>query len=108
MGRARLGQEAASGRRRGNGQGSPCIDGKPHCFSTTPERYADDELFLADYGETSDWLVEAPRYTKPFREALADMREAISSYPPGQSGVDGGGFKLVTEQQVGPYVCMYA
>ena len=31
-------------------------------------------------------------------EALADVKAAIDSYPPGQRGIDGGGFKVITEK----------
>lgn len=75
----------------------PCIDGKPHCFSTTPETFEDFDLFNADYGTTSDWLAVPFKYDKPLSDALADVKAAIAAYPPGQSGIDGGGFKVMSE-----------
>jgi len=75
-----------------------CIDGKPHCFSSTPETFEDNDLFNADYGGASaEWLVQPFKYDLPLAEALVDVKTAISEYPPGQAGVDGGGFKVVAE-----------
>eukprot|EP00966_Prymnesium_polylepis_P306639 7085868-Prymnesium_polylepis.2 len=75
----------------------PCIDGKPHCFSSSPETFEDNDLFNADYGTTEGWLVVPFKYDKPLKDALVDVKSAIAEYPPGQSGIDGGGFKVVTE-----------
>ena len=94
------------GPRAGN-QLKPCIDGKPHCFSSSPEDRSDDELDTADYGETSEWLVKPFRFSKPLAEALADLKAAIGAYPPGQRGIDGGGFKLVTESATADGVYLY-
>merc|ERR1719247_3084873 len=49
---------------RGANELRPCIDGKPHCFSSTPEVFEDNDLFNADYGTTSEFLVEPFRYSK--------------------------------------------
>ena len=77
-----------------------CIDGKPHCFSSSPETFEDNDLFNADYGTTEGWLVEPFRYDKPLAEAVADIKAAIEAYPPGQRGIDGGGFKLVAARPI--------
>lgn len=75
-----------------------CVDGKPHCFSSSAEVFEDNDLFNADYGTTEGWLVEPFKFDKPFAEAVADVKAAIAAYPPGQRGVDGGGFKVISEQ----------
>lgn len=85
---------------REGGKLKSCIDGKPHCFSSTPEVFEDDELYNADYGTTQGWLVEPFRYdaaVKSTAEALADVKQAVAAYPPGQRGIDGGGFRVVSE-----------
>ena len=101
-----------------------CIDGKPHCFSSTPEYIEDNDLFNSDAGTTTDWLVRPFKYDKTMEAALADLKAAIASYPPGQvslfgsrrafsaqlspccecaqNGIDGGGFKLITESSQTP------
>lgn len=85
---------------RDGGKLKSCIDGKPHCFSSTPEVFEDEDLFNADYGTTQGWLVEPFRYdtaSKSTAEALADVKHAVAAYPPGQRGIDGGGFRVVSE-----------
>ena len=86
-----------AGPRDGNGV-KPCVDGKPHCFSSSPERFDDNDLFNADYGTTAGWLVDPFKYDKPLAEALSELKGAIAAYPPGQRGIDGGGFKLMEER----------
>ena len=83
----------------------PCTDGKPHCFSSSPEVFEGYED-NADYGTTEGWLVEPFKFSKPLDEAVSDLRAAIAAYPPGQRGVDGGGFKVIKEQSTpdGSYV----
>jgi len=73
------------------GELKPCTDGKPHCFSSTPE------VLEFDYGTTDDWLVKPFKYDKPLADAVADLKSAIAAYPPGQRGIDGGGFQLITD-----------
>jgi len=75
----------------------PCIDGKPHCFSTSPEEFEDNDLFNTDSGQAAEWLVTPFTYTKSLADAFEDLKGAIAIYPPGQRGIDGGGFKLITE-----------
>lgn len=43
------------------------------------------------------WLVEPFRYDKPLTAAFQDVKTVIAAYPPGQRGIDGGGFKVVKE-----------
>lgn len=99
-------QPADLGPRPGGGLKS-CVDGKPHCFSTTAETFEDNDLVNADYGTTVDWLVEKFKYDKPLDLALSDVKDAISHYPPGQQGIDGGGFKLVTERRTSSSAYLY-
>lgn len=69
-----------------------CSDGKPHCFSSSKEV---DEF---DGGGLDEgWLVDPFTFDKPLAEAFDEVKAAIASYPPGQRGVDGGGFKLIKE-----------
>ncbi|KAL1519761.1 hypothetical protein AB1Y20_023269 [Prymnesium parvum] len=86
-----IGPDAAGGLK-------PCIDGKPHCFSSSPETFEDNDLYNADYGTTADWLVEPFRYEMALPAAVDDVKAAIAAYPPGQNGVDGGGFKVIEER----------
>eukprot|EP00967_Tisochrysis_lutea_P006730 scaffold8008_cov34-Tisochrysis_lutea.AAC.6 len=85
------------GPRAGGGLKS-CTDGKPHCFSSTPEIFEDEDLYNADYGTTQGWLVQPFRYEKPTADALAELRQVIAAYPPGQRGIDGGGFRVVSDK----------
>lgn len=90
-----------------NGGLKPCVDGKPHCFSSSKESFEDNDLFNADYGEAeAGWLVEPIKYKGSVEEAFAAVREAVAAYPPGQRGIDGGGFKEVaaTSSGGGAYV----
>lgn len=80
---------------KSGGRLKPCIDGKPHCFSSSPEEF--DELFNAENSEPVSWLVEPFRYDKPLTAAFQDVKTVIAAYPPGQRGIDGGGFKVVKE-----------
>ncbi len=85
---------------RGKNGLKSCIDGKPHCFSSSAETFDDADLFNADSGST-DWLVEPFKYDKPLAEAVSELKDVIASYPPGQNGIDGGGFKLMDSKVSG-------
>lgn len=61
-----------------------CIDGKPHCFSSSPETIEDNDLFNADDGTTEEWLVTPFRYDKALAEAFRDVKAAVAAYPPGR------------------------
>ena len=87
----------------------PCTDGKPHCFSSSPERLEDADLYDADYGQmTASWLVDPFKYDKPLAEAVADVKDTVAAYDVGQRGIDGGGFKLVREGSKGEAAYIYA
>jgi len=58
----------------------------PNCFSTTGDEDDPGAFPL------KPWKV--PSGKQP-AEAVAQLKDLISSYPPGQNGVDGGGFKIV-------------
>ena len=75
-----------------------CTDGKPHCFSSSAETFEDGDLYGQSESLAEEWLVEPFKFDKGLAEASADVKAAIAAYPPGQRGIDGGGFKLVTEQ----------
>ena len=82
---------------RAGGGLKPCLDGKPHCFSTTAVTFDDSDLYEADSGPPEEWLVSPFTYQKPLAEAVADVRSAIGAYPPGQRGIDGGGSQTVRD-----------
>ena len=70
------------GPREGGGLKS-CVDGKPHCFSSTPEVFEDEDLYNADYGTTSGWLLEPFRYdasAKTAAQALDDIKVCVCVY----------------------------
>jgi len=69
-----------------------CTDGKPHCFSSTADEFDDAG---SEFG-TSDWLVAPFKFEKPVAEAFDDVKEVVSAYRPGQRGIDGGGFRVIT------------
>ena len=91
---------------RAGGLLKPCTDGKPHCFSTSPVTFDDSDLYEADSGPAEEWLVSPFIFQKPLAEAVADLRAAIAAYPPGQSGIDGGGFSTVSDKvsETGAYI----
>jgi hypothetical protein len=81
--------------------------GKPHCFSSSAERFEDDDLFNADSGGAEEWLVPPFIFDKPLAEALADVRATVQAYPPGQRGIDGGGFRVVKDAVEGGVAYVY-
>lgn len=90
-----LGYRAAPGSPAGAVPGDlkPCLDGRPHCFSSSKA--------LTPAGDTTklgeDWLVRPFTYSgRSLLEAFDDVKRAVDAYPPGQSGVDGGGFQIAT------------
>lgn len=90
-----------------------CLKPSPNCFSTTPDRMSadddeeDDEDLTSSSSASasqSNWGAEdihaIPRWrfaagTTP-AQAYAALGQALSAYTPGQQGVDGGGFKVIT------------
>lgn len=92
---------------RADGGLKSCTDGKPHCFSSTPEVFDDNDLYQADYGTTDGWLVQPFKYDKPLADALTELKGVLAAYPPGQGGIDGGGFKLTAEKTGGDSAYLY-
>lgn len=68
---------------------------QPHCFSSSPEEF--DEDFNAENSEPVGWLVEPFKYDKSLADAFQDVKRVVAAYPPGQRGIDGGGFKVIKE-----------
>eukprot|EP00536_Pseudo-nitzschia_multiseries_P000238 jgi/Psemu1/321505/estExt_fgenesh1_pg.C_30080 len=68
-------------------------DGNPNCFSTTGDALLEDRQ---QYGV--DFLV--PPWVPPSSDPnpLATVAAVVDAYEPGQGGVDGGGFALVTKK----------
>jgi uncharacterized protein (DUF1499 family) len=76
--------------RYGDAEPAPSLrscKGAPNCFSTTGDPELDTAFLLKPW---------RPPPTTPLPAASAALLSVLSSYPPGQSGIDGGGFSLVT------------
>ena len=70
----------------------PCLDGKPHCFSSTSV-VGNYEVDTSKIGK--GWLTETWSYSgKSVAGAFADIRAAVAAYPPGQGGIDEGGYQV--------------
>jgi uncharacterized protein (DUF1499 family) len=85
-----------------SGNLKPCLDTKPHCFSTASIEDFDDlvyDQYVGDPGLLQQWT-----FTNGEDTAMADVLAAIKAYPPGQSGVDGGGWKIFKQQPRYVYV----
>ena len=69
-----------------------CIDGKPHCFSSTFV-----EVDTSKIGR--DWITKPWTYKgKSVLGAFEDLKKTVDAYPPGQGGIDEGGFKVTKVQ----------
>lgn len=80
----------------------PCLDTKPHCFSSGSIEEYDDLVYdqiVGDPGYIAPWT-----FTKSRAEAMSDVMAAINAYPPGQSGIDGGGWKVMASSPTYAYV----
>ena len=80
----------------------PCLDTKPHCFSTAS--IVDYDEFIYDAGVGDPGLMQAWTFKKSRAEAMQDVVRAVKAYPPGQSDVDGGGWKIIKEEPNYVYV----
>jgi hypothetical protein len=75
-----------------NGGLRPCLTGKQNCFSSTTT-VGETEVDTTKIGR--DWIVQPWTYTgKDVLGALKDLENAVDAYPPGQNGIDEGGFKV--------------
>ena len=70
----------------------PCLDGRPHCFSSSPAL----ELGGGTNAKLgNDWVLKPWSYKGiTVLTALDDVKKAVEAYPPGQNGIDGGGFEI--------------
>lgn len=75
-----------------------CPGPAPNCFSTTSY----DELDAASL--VPPWK---PPKGQPREKSLEQISAAISEYQPGQSGIDGGGFKVVANNEDGYFYVTY-
>ncbi len=79
-----------------DGQLRPCLDGKPHCFSSS--------TVVGEYQANtnkigSGWIVQPWSFKGiSVAGALLDLKQVLAAYPPGQSGIDGGGFAIISEK----------
>lgn len=87
------------------GRLSFCGKPSPNCFSTTadtgtPEDEDDPEDTIPDEHVIPRW-----KYTKntDIDEAYRLIGQVLQSYEPGQSGIDGGGFKIITSDPIKHY-----
>jgi hypothetical protein len=78
-----------------------CLKPSPNCFSTTPDFLGadgdeDDESPVTPWGDISH-TIPLLRFTKGDpTTAYKIIGEALDNYVPGQSDIDGGGFKVMT------------
>ena len=72
----------------------------PNCFSTTPD------VAVFQGGRVDDHLIAPWRFPATLGRAAAfDALVAIvRAYPPGQGGIDGGGFKVVESNAAKGYL----
>lgn len=90
-----------------NGLLRMCMKPSPNCFSTTADNLGVDVEDLGD--ETSAWgsdihLIPKWSYSKASVDEAFDMiGSALDNYTPGQSGIDGGGFKVITKDSKNHY-----
>ena len=67
--------------------------GAPNCFCTTPDEFPEHTI---------------PRWKAPpgakREDLVAQLSKTLKSYPPGQGGIDGGGFEVVSEKDGYEYV----
>ena len=90
------------GIQKATGTLKPCLDTKPHCFSTASIEEFDElvyDQYVGDPGLLMPWT-----FSKSKAEAMADVLQAIKSYPPGQSDIDGGGWKIIKQEPSYVYV----
>ena len=83
------------GLQKATGALRPCLDTKPHCFSTASIAAFDEALldeYVGDVGLMAPWTFEKSR-----ADAMRDVVAAIGAYPPGQAGIDGGGWRVVKQ-----------
>jgi len=79
-----------------------CVDTKPHCFSTASILEYDEFVFDAGVGDPG--YLQPWTFTRSRAEAMQDVVNAINAYPPGQQGIDGGGWKIMKQQPAYVYV----
>ena len=76
-----------------NGGLRPCLDGKPHCFSSTTS-VGETKVDTSKIG--TDWVVQPWTYgSKTVIGALKDIQDVVDAYPAGQNDIDAGGFKVM-------------
>lgn len=84
---------AEMGPRPLDGALKPCLDGKPHCFSSSTMT-GDKMVDTSKIG--TGWIVKPWSYSgMSVVAAIGMIREAVDAYPPGQGGIDEGGFKVL-------------
>ncbi|CAM9852119.1 unnamed protein product [Heterosigma akashiwo] len=69
----------------------------PNCFSSSVD--PDDDEFYGTNHLAGPWRY--PAALGP-AQALTELQEVVASYPPGQAGIDGGGFKV--QKATGDYL----
>ena len=84
-----------------------CLKPSPNCFSTTPDTFSadPDSDTPSMWGDGDIHAIARWQYPKAYTpdEAYQIIGDVLSSYPPGQQDIDGGGFKVVTADGVRRY-----
>ena len=79
-----------------DGQLRPCLDGKPHCFSSSTV-VGEYKANINQVG--SGWIVQPWRFKSiTVAGAFSDLKEVLAAYPPGQNGIDKGGFAIISQK----------
>ena len=64
----------------------------------------DYDEFVYDAGVGDPGYMQPWTYSKSRAQAMQDVLQAINSYPPGQAGIDGGGWKVIKQKPDYVYV----
>ena len=84
-----------------------CMKPSPNCFSTTPDSMSANAEEVEEKDETiSDIHVIMPwKYTNGDpSEAFGVLKKVVSNYEPGHDNIDGGGFKIIKEDDTKRYL----
>eukprot|EP00629_Pelagomonadales_sp_RCC1024_P004049 CAMPEP_0119266448 /NCGR_PEP_ID=MMETSP1329-20130426/4935_1 /TAXON_ID=114041 /ORGANISM="Genus nov. species nov., Strain RCC1024" /LENGTH=277 /DNA_ID=CAMNT_0007266327 /DNA_START=70 /DNA_END=900 /DNA_ORIENTATION=+ len=73
-----------------------CQGPAPNCFSTTQDSFTDEHTIP---------LWKAPKKSRA--DLVADLEATLKAYPPGQAGIDGGGFEIDKASKGGYFLVRY-
>jgi uncharacterized protein (DUF1499 family) len=69
-----------------------CTEDAPNCFSTTGNPELDADHLVAPWRPPVGYSAD---------KAARDLEAVVGAYKPGQAGIDGGGFKIITSSTSG-------